>query len=118
MRVVSAVFCVLMIVFAAVQYNDPDALYWGLIYGLAAIWCALAAYRPEVFSSPVWRGLLLVTMILSVGGVYWYWPQTPGWWRQEVWWNTETAREGMGVMIALLALIAAWFTPRKGRANA
>ncbi len=114
MRIVSAIFCALMILFTAVQYNDPDALYWIVIYGSGALWCGLAAFRPSVFSSPVWRGLLLITLVLMAAGVAWHWPRTPGFWNQEVWWVTETAREGMGMMIALIAIIIAWIAARKG----
>lgn len=117
MRFVSAVFCLLMILFMAVQYNDPDALYWIVIYGVAALWCGVAAFKPIVFSNPLWRRLLLATMVLAVVGVVWHWPRTPGFWQQEVWWVTETAREGMGMMIALLAVIVAWLTSPKGDAQ-
>ena len=116
MRVVSAVCCLLMILFLAVQYNDPDALYWGVIYGLAALWCGLAAFRPTMFSSPLWRGLLTATVVLSVIGVVWHWPKTPGFWQQDVWWVTESAREGMGMMIVFLAVTVAWITSRKDMA--
>lgn len=115
MRVISAVFCAFMILFAAVQYNDPDALYWGSIYGISAIWCGIAALRPAVFERPVWRGLLGLCCVLAAAGVAWHWPHTPGWWQKEVWWNTETAREGMGMMIALAALGIAWFASRSVR---
>lgn len=115
MRVVSAVFCALMVLFAAVQYNDPDAYYWIPIYGLAAIWCGLVAFRPVVFSRPLWRGLLVATLVLLAAGTVWHWPKTPEFWRQDVWWVTETAREGMGMMIALVAVLIAWFSSRKGR---
>jgi len=113
MRLVSGVFGLLMIVFMAVQYNDPDTLYWSLVYGVAALWCGLAAFRPTVFSSPLWRGLLTATVVLAVAGVVWHWPKTPGFWQQDVWWVTETAREGMGMMIALFAVVVAWRTSRK-----
>jgi hypothetical protein len=112
MRIVTAVFCVLMLLFAAVQYNDPDALYWGAIYGVAAIWCGLAAFRPAVVSG-AGRMALVACLAIAAFGVFWYWPKTPGFWHQEVWWVTETAREGMGMMIAFAALLIAWLALRK-----
>ncbi|MDQ2090835.1 transmembrane 220 family protein [Marimonas arenosa] len=117
MRVISAVFCILMVLFAAVQYNDPDALFWGVIYGVAAIWCGLAAFRPASVSGAA-KTLLVVCLAIAVFGVVWFWPQTPGFWRQEVWWNTETAREGMGMAITLAALGVAWLAVRRGSAQA
>lgn len=118
MRILSAIFCILLVLFTLVQYNDPDALFWGLIYGVAALWCGLAAFRPAVLARPLWRGLYAATLALSVVGVAWFWPTTPGFWRQEVWWETETAREGMGMMIVLIALITVWFASRRGRTGA
>ncbi len=114
MRILSSIFCILLVLFTLVQYNDPDGLFWGLIYGVAALWCGLAALRPVVFARPLWRGLYAATLALSVVGVVWFWPTTPGFWRQEVWWETETAREGMGMMIVLIALITVWFASRRG----
>lgn len=104
-----------MVLFTAVQYNDPDALFWGLIYGATALWCGLAAFRPATFSKPLWDRLLTASLILAVIGVAWYWPKTPGWWRQDVWWTTETAREGMGIMIVAFALMIALYTSRRSK---
>ena len=115
MRIAAAVFCVLLILFTVVQYNDPDALWWGLIYGAGALWCAVALVRPGAVTGPVGRILMLISLILCVGGVVYYWPKTPGWWRQDVWWETETAREGMGMMIVLIAIAIAWFAARSGQ---
>lgn len=115
MRIVNAVLCLLMVLFAAVQYNDPDALFWGVIYGAAAVWCGLAAFRPDVFEKTLARGLLTASVALSVFGVIWFWPKTEGFWHMDVWWETETAREGMGMMIVLLAIAVAWLTVRTKR---
>ena len=112
MRVLAAVFSVLMVLFAAVQYNDPDALYWGAIYGVAALSCGLAALRPARIPD-AGRVLLGVLLAAAAAGVVWYWPKTPEFWRKDVWWTTETAREGMGMMIAFVALLVAWLTVRR-----
>lgn len=112
MRIVSAVFCVVLLLFAVVQYNDPDALFWGAIYGAAAVWCGLAAFRARVFESGAARGLLAASVALAVFGMIWFWPRTEGFWHMEVWWETETAREGMGMMVVLLGLAAAWVASR------
>jgi transmembrane protein TMEM220 len=112
MRIVSAVFCALMFLFAAVQYNDPDLLLWIIIYGIAALWCGIAAFRPALLTETWGRRLLNTTLVLAALGVVWYWPKTPGFWQQEIWWVTETAREGMGMMIAFIALLIAWLVSR------
>ena len=109
MRLLSINFGLLMLLFAAVQYNDPDALFWGVIYGAAAAWCGIAAFRPHLITGKV-RLFLFACLALSIAGVVWFWPKTPSFWRQEIWWATETAREGMGMMVTLVALVVAWIT--------
>jgi len=32
MRVINGIFCILLVLFAAVQYNDPDRVFWGGLY--------------------------------------------------------------------------------------
>ena len=112
MRIVSGVFFIAMVLFTVVQFNDPDALHWALIYCSAAVWCGLATFRPKMISGVLARRLLLVCLALAAIGTVWYFPKTPGFWQSEVWWVTETAREGMGMMIAFVALVVAWVTRR------
>lgn len=107
MRIVSGVCAVVLIVFAAVQYNDPDALFWAPIYAGGAVLCALAAFRPRIYAgSPA--GLVYAAAVLaSLAGVVRFWPSASGWWMQEVWWENEAAREGMGMMVLAAALLLA-----------
>ena len=51
MRIVNGVLCLFLILFTAVQYNDPDVLLWVLIYGIGAVFTGLAAFRRGVFGS-------------------------------------------------------------------
>ena len=114
MRVLNMIFAALLILFAAVQYNDPDGPFWVVVYGLGAIWCVIAALRPGLFAAAPFFGYL-ATMAGAVAGVIWFWPTTPRWWMQDVWWETETAREGMGMMILVIALIPAAFVALRVR---
>lgn len=113
MRIVSGLFFVAMVLFTVVQFNDPDVLHWALIYSTAAVWCGLAAFRPELTLGILARRLLLVCLVLAAIGTFWYFPKTPAFWKTEVWWVTETAREGMGMMIAFVAIGVAWLAGRK-----
>lgn len=112
MRIVSGIFCIIMVAFTVVQFNDPDALLWAMIYGVIAFWCGVAALRTEVISGGWGQRLLVLSLAIAAFAVVWYFPMTPGFWRTEVWWETETAREGMGMMIAFVALAFAWLTGR------
>lgn len=105
MRVVTAILCIILVLFAAVQYNDPDALFWAPIYGVGALWAGLAAFRPRVFAAGAVSGLFLVSLVAALAGVYLYWPRIPSWWSRDVWWAAEAAREGMGMMFLALAML-------------
>lgn len=105
MRILNGALCVLLILFAVVQYNDPDALFWASVYGIAALWAGVAAVEPGVLRAREARLLLAASMAAAVYGVVHYWPETSHWWLREVWWETETAREGMGMMIVLAAMV-------------
>ena len=70
MRWLHIVLSAVLIIFAALQYNDPDPYFWAPIYGLAALWavpvhnsetplCAYAAMgRAVVCSARTWAGVL------------------------------------------------------------
>jgi len=109
MRVLNIVFCLLMLLFGAVQYNDPDGSRWLLIYFVPAFFCGIAGFKPDWLMPVAMRALLLLALLLALIGVFYYWPQMDGFWRRDVWWEEETAREGMGMMIVALALLLAWF---------
>ena len=117
MRILTGVLAVLMTLFVVVQFNDPDGPLWEAIYGTVALWCAIAAFRPTLFGAMVTRVLFGLSVAAAVFGVVFYWPHTAAWWRVDVWWNTETAREGMGMMIAAGCLIVVAVVARRvGRA--
>jgi len=104
MRVLSFAIAALLILFVAVQYNDPDGPKWMVIYGVPALLAILCGLRPEVYHSVVLRGFLVLCMLAAVAGMVYYWPKSDKWWTQEIWWEVETAREGMGMMITVVAL--------------
>ena len=105
MRYVLILPGLLMVAFAAVQYNDPDALVWIAIYLVPAAWAFAAAFRPARVRSLAGERLLWATVATGVGATVFYWPTMPNFWVKDVWWVEETAREGMGVMIALAVLL-------------
>ncbi len=117
MRYVNGVLCAIMILFMIVQYNDPDYPIWVVIYGIPAIWAGVAAFRPAALLRRLpTAGLVLCTGMAFVGTAY-MWPTTPGWWRQDVWWNNELAREGMGLMAVTFVLLVVLLTGRRAHAG-
>ena len=119
MRYINLLTCLVMLTFVAVQYNDPDALLWAVIYGIPAGWAGGAAFRsPSLRASRIGMPLLWASAALYLIAVIYYWPQMPEFWRKEVWTVEETAREGMGVMIALGTVLLALVSVRRARIDA
>ncbi len=104
MRTLCFVLAALMVLFAAVQYNDPDGLKWMVIYGIPAILALVAGLRAEWYQSLALRGVLLAGILAAIAGTVYYWPSSDRWWSKAVWWEVETAREGMGMMITVVVL--------------
>jgi hypothetical protein len=125
MRYVFAVLALLMAVFAVLQYNDPDGPLWMVYYGVPAIWCGIAAFRPGTLVSTPGRALLGLCVAAALALSVWYWPPIAGFWHEEVWRMSgavqgdaiaEQAREGMGILMAtavVLAVFAASFRLRR-----
>ena len=118
MRYANIVLGLLMVAFAGVQYNDPDPYIWVPIYLWAGAWAFAAAFATPRLAARSLQGLLALSLLVYAGLVVFYWPRAEGFWHQEVWWNDEEAREGMGAMIALAVLLCASavaFTARSRR---
>ncbi|MFK7856695.1 MAG: transmembrane 220 family protein [Granulosicoccus sp.] len=115
MRYLHVIFLLLMLVFAAVQYNDPDGLMWVAIYSIPALWSAVAAFWRSWFSHLSARLALLASIAASLIGVVYFWPLTPRFWTKDVWFEVETAREGMGLMIVALVLLVTWYSGHRQR---
>ena len=118
MRILSAILGALLILFAIVQWNDPDGPMWMVIYGIGAIWCAIAAFRPALFGIQFFSALLVLCLITSIGGMIYFWPQVTDWWDIDVWWpevTGETSREGMGMMVLVIFMLAPFSVMAKVR---
>lgn len=107
MKYLNMILCLMMVLFIGVQYNDPDGLMWGLIYLVPAIWAGLAAFRIQHIQGNRSMTVLGLSVIGTLALTVYYWPTTPGFWHQDVYWETETAREGMGMMIASFVILVA-----------
>jgi len=55
-----------------------------------------------VLSSTAGRALLGAVLLCLFVATVMHWPEQEAFWTREVWWEEETAREGMGLLIALL----------------
>jgi hypothetical protein len=113
MRYLHCIFLLLMVLFMAVQYNDPDGLMWMLIYAVPALWSGVAVFWHLWFDKFACRVLLMLSVVASFAGVVYFWPLSPKFWTKAVWLEVETAREGMGLMIVAFVLLITWYSGRR-----
>ncbi len=110
MRYIFGLLAFFMLLAVLVQYNDPDGPLWMAYYGVPALWAAIAASRPGLLNSRFVRPLLALSLLSAIALTIWYWPSAAGWWQKEVWWDSEESREGMGMVIVALVLLAVFAT--------
>ncbi len=115
MRYVNLLLCILMLVFIAVQYNDPDGPLWMAIYAIPAVWTGTAAFRQRWLLHPLTNALLILSIMAAIAGTVYFWPKSSNWWSIDIWYNTESAREGMGMMVVTIVLLIAWFSGHRLR---
>ncbi len=110
MKITKIFFGVLFLVFAAVQYNDPDPLLWIIIYGIVSLVFFLSA--TDMALKKIVLGLIIAGGLFSITyipGVYdWFTIGQP----EEIVASmkvdkpyVEESREFFGLWIALAALI-------------
>lgn len=110
MKILHFTLAILFLLFAAVQYNDPDPAVWMLLYGGVALHFALAAlgrlYRPAVW---LWLGVALVwAATLAPDFLHWLrmgMPSIVQTMKAEVPW-VELTREFLGLLV--VAAAAGW----------
>ena len=112
MRYVNGFLCVVLTLFAIVQYNDPDALLWILIYGIPAAWAGVVAFRPDALpTNRLTIVAFLVCLAAAVAGSLYMWPSLP-----ENWIDVEEEREGLGLIITTVGLfVVGWTWWRRSR---
>jgi len=119
-------FCIVFILFAAVQYNDPDPYIWMPIYLYAAILCWLA-FRNKYFPGSYLLGIAVyaayaIYKFFDQNGV-WDWmtkhhaTNIAGTMKAEQPWIEET-REFFGLVILIVVLLIDYLhAKRKARVN-
>lgn len=109
MKLMDYVFAAMLAVIAALQFNDPDPVYWVAVYGLAALVPLAQAFGGRApFLAALTMGMIVSGMIYASGGFFDYLqagkyasitgPMGRG--ARYV----EPAREFLGLLIALLVV--------------
>jgi len=121
MKIINIVFCIIFIIFAALQYNDPDPYVWIPIYLYAAVLCFLAA-KNKFYPAAYWIGIV----VYGVYSIYKFfvkdgvldWMQKhhaeniAGTMKAETPWVEET-REFFGLVILIIVLLMNYFYSRR-----
>ena len=97
------IFGLLFVLFAALQYNDPDPEVWMPIYGFAAVAC-LMAYA----GLARWWFLAAMTVLYVAAAVYQWPPIFEGFLFSEIGMrsmNIEMAREAGGLAICAVVML-------------
>jgi len=64
MKIFNLIFAFIFLIFATLQYNDPDPFVWIFIYGMMTLTCALAAWGK--FYNKTALALALIYLIYAV----------------------------------------------------
>jgi len=123
MKIFNLIFCIFFILFAALQYNDPDPWLWMPIYLYAAILCWLA-FRGKYFPKAYLFGIIAYTgyavfLFFEKDGVLdWITKHNAdniaGTMKAETPWIEDT-REFFGLLILIIVLAIDYFYSRKKR---
>ena len=122
MKILNIFFCIVFVIFAALQYNDPDPYVWIPIYMYAAVLCALAATN-RFYPLANWAGIALYAIYAAykfscTNGVldwirYHHSENIAGTMKATEPWIEET-REFFGLMILIVVLLAdLWYGKSK-----
>jgi len=104
MTILYTLLMLVLLAFAGLQYNDPDFIFWAIIYLVPAIALGLAAFLPHLFATLLGRILLFLAVVVLAFGVYVYWPTELTAVGASDWWKSEEVKEGFGVAVAYLFL--------------
>ncbi len=121
MKVFNLIFCLLFVISAALQYNDPDPYIWIPIYMYGAVLCWLA-FRNKFYPKAYFIGII-VYVVYAIGLFFWKngvldWmtkhnaEDIAATMKAEKPWIEET-REFFGLLLLIVALMINYFYARK-----
>lgn len=121
MKIFNIFFCFVFIIFAALQYNDPDPYVWIPIYLYTATLCFLA-FRQNFYPAAYWLGIVIYTIyavykVFDANGLIdWFTKHNAEniaeTMKAEKPWIEET-REFFGLVILIAVLLINYFYSRK-----
>jgi hypothetical protein len=117
LRLLNFVLCLAMIALAVIAARGHELVWWlwAGYFVVPAFWAFMAGFRHRAFRSVQWLGWLWACIAGWIVLLWQYWPQTPGFWRRQVWTNDMAARDGVSLAFAVVVLVVALFTAYRKR---
>lgn len=94
---------VIFLLFASVQFNDPDPAIWIFVYTLTAVLCFV--YLKKDWAQPLRWVFLGVSLAMMVGCYVQFPPQWEGFGTEMKTTNNELARESIGLLLCGMVLL-------------
>ena len=114
-RITAFILGIMFLVFAALQWNDPDPILWIIIYAIPTLLCAGAAFQ----KIPWW--IYGITVVAFLAYAIYLWPgHYEGGLMDEMKAGSgvEEARESLGLLICAVSLAyVGWLFWRKSKTN-
>ena len=121
MKVFNLIFCLLFVLSAALQYNDPDPYVWMPIYLYGAVLCWLA-FRDKYYPKAYLTGIIIYA-VYAIGLFFWKngvldWAtehnaeDIAATMKAEKPWIEET-REFFGLLLLIIALLVNYFYAKR-----
>ena len=123
MKIFNYIFCILFIISAALQYNDPDPYLWIPIYMYGAVLCWFAAkgsYYPKLYLIGIGLFLLYAVLLFVEKDGVWDWvtkhnaENIAGAMKASTPWIEDT-REFFGLAILIGVLLINLFYAKKNK---
>ena len=98
---------IIFLLFASVQFNDPDPAIWIFTYTVTAIFCFV--YLKIDWAQRLKWLFLAASMALMLGSFLQFPPQWEGFGTEMKTANNELARESIGLLLCALVLLVQFF---------
>lgn len=111
-RAINIFFCIIFLIFTALQWNDPDPYLWMPLYSLSVCGCVFALkdmYLPRFYFATIAIYVAYAVFLFFTDGGVWSWmmqhnfqPLTDSMKATEPW--VENTREFGGLLIAIIVM--------------
>lgn len=107
MRIVNIILGAIMLGFAILHATTTGHDIWVYIYGVTALFCAIAAFHVETYQHGEMFFLLMSGLIAAIIFAWFVIPFDSGLQVTAEWWKGGIERDSLGIGIAIIGMLAA-----------